>query len=138
MLLNLFSTSQEHIAYQQYINLLLSAFGAFSFVLVLGTLNSNYLNIPPVFIILLYIYAIAQAFSFLYTEEKSTKYGLYNPLVDWINYILPWVITIGKIVLLMTLSWVLDKKRLIFYIVHRSLYITQMKGQLKEFNRYLN
>lgn len=58
--------------------------------------------------------------------------------IQTINYIFPLIPTVGKGVLLLTLSWVLDEKRLIFYIVHKSLSITQMKGQLKDFNRYLN
>lgn len=133
----MFAPSDKDI-YGLYIKVLLSAFGAFSFVLVLGRLNSGYLNVPPVFIMILYVYAIAQAYSYLYIGHESIIIPKYESITRGINYIFPLILTVGKGVLLLTLSWVLDEKRLIFYIVHKSLSITQMKGQLKEFNRYLN
>lgn len=121
--------------YGIFIAVLLSSFGAISFVLVLGKLNSNYLNIPPIFMLLLYVYAVAQSYSFLYLE--CDKSGKFVHLIRLIDKVLPWIMTIGKIILLITLSWILDKKRLIFYIVHRSLSITTINGELKTFNRYL-
>lgn len=133
---HLFSLSDKDV-YGLYIKVLLSVIGAFSFVLFLGRLNSDYLNVPPAFILILYVYAVAQAYSYLFIENGNLVTDKYTSFIDSINYVFPWILTLGKVVLLMALSWVLDKNRLIFYIVHKSLSITQMKGQLKEFNRYL-
>lgn len=128
----------DYDIYGLYIKVLLSVFGAFSFVLVLGRLNNNYLNVPSAFIMILYVYAIAQAYSYLYIGNENIIIPKYQFITRCINYVFPLILTLGKVALLMTLSWVLNEKRLIFYIVHKSLSITQMKGQLKEFNRYLN
>lgn len=136
-LLYLFGPPNKDV-YGLYIRVLLSVFGALSFVLVLGRLNNNYLNVPSAFIMILYVYAIAQAYSYLYIGHENIIIPKYAFITRGIDYIFPLILTSGKVVLLMTLSWVLDEKRLIFYIVHKSLSITQMKGQLKEFNRYLN
>ena len=129
----------NYIRYELFISILLSAFGCISFVLVLGKLNSNYLNVPRIFMFPLYIYAVAQAYSFFYGGTvKCTKETMYQPIIDVIGNIYPWVMSFGKVILLITLSWILHKKRLIFYIVHRSLSMTKVKEQLNEFNRYMS
>lgn len=117
---------------------ILSAFGCISFVLVLGKLNSNFLSVPRVFMLILYVYAVAQAYSLFYQRIPQPKPDSeFQPIIEVMKYIYPWVIFLGKITLLITLSWILNKKRLIFYIVNKSLSMTLVKEQLKEFNRYM-
>lgn len=126
--------------FQLYVKVILSAFGCISFVLVLGKLNSIYLNIPRLFMFPLYIYAVAQAYSFFFFNGKIEEYEKtpYYSLINVIHVIYPWILSIGKVILLITLSWILYKQRLIYYIVHRSLSMTRIRGQLMEFNRYMD
>lgn len=124
--------------YLLYNKVLLSAFGCISFVLVLGKFNSHYLNVPRPMMILLYIYAVSQAFSFLTGDiDTVEKDILFVPLNHMANMVISWTTILGKIVLLITLSWILNNKRLIFFIVKRSLSMTKIDDQLSEFNRYM-
>ena len=124
--------------YLLYNKVLLSAFGCISFVLVLGKFNSHYLNVPRPMMMLLYIYAVSQAFSFLTGDiDTVEKDILFVPLNHMANMVISWTTIFGKIVLLITLSWILNNKRLIFFIVKRSLSMTKIDDQLSEFNRYM-
>lgn len=117
---------------KSYLQLILSAFGCFSFVMVLGKLNSNFLNVPKLFMIMLYCYAVAQAYSFLSLEQSEN-----SPLTDFFKEYYYYFTSIGKVMLIITLSWILSRKRLIFYLVNRSLSMTDVKSKLNEFNRYM-
>lgn len=132
------SNPQENILYALYCRLILSSFGCISFVLILGKFNSHYLQIPRLLIMPLYIYAVVQAFSFLVGDLSSTENTiLFEPLTGIANHVIPWITLIGKIVLLITLSWMLNNMRIIFFIVRRSMSMTEVKEQLIEFNRYM-
>lgn len=130
----------SNIAPREYLRLILSAFGCLSFVLVLGKLNSNFLNVPKLFMIFLYCYAVAQAYSFLAIDTTKTATDMtkaYPTFVNLFNASYYYVTSLGKVVLLITLSWMLSRKRLIFYLVNRSLSMTDVQSKLKEFNRYM-
>lgn len=132
------SNPHENLYYALYCRVVLSTFGCISFVLVLGKFNSHYLQIPRLMIMPLYVYAVVQAFSFLVGDLESTEKDiLFRPLTEIANRIVPWVTIIGKIALLVALSWMLNNKRIIFFIVRRSLSMAEVKGQLAEFNRYM-
>lgn len=132
------SNPHENLSYALYCRVILSSFGCISFVLVLGKFNSHYLQIPRLMMMPLYIYAVVQAFSFLVGDLESTERAiLFDPLTKIANYVVPWTTLIGTIVLLVTLSWMLNNKRIIFFIVRRSLSMTEVKEQLIEFNRYM-
>lgn len=132
------SNPQENLFYALYCRIVLSSFGCISFALVLGKFNSHYLQIPRLMIMPLYIYAVVQAFSFLVGDLESAERDiLFEPLTEIANRVVPWVTIIGKIALLVALSWMLNNKRIIFFIVRRSLSMTEVKEQLSEFNRYM-
>lgn len=132
------SDPQGNLNFALYCRVVLSTFGCISFVLVLGKFNSHYLQIPRLMIMPLYIYAVVQAFSFLVGDLESTEGGiLFAPLTEIANRVVPWITIIGKIALLVALSWILNNKRIIFFIVRRSLSMTEVKEQLIEFNRYM-
>lgn len=132
------SNPRANFIYALYCRVLLSSFGCISFVLVLGKFNSHYLQIPRIMIMPLYLYAVVQAFSFLVGDLESSEKDIYfKPLTEIANRVVPWITIIGKIVLLVALSWMLNNKRIIFFIVRRSLSMTEVKEQLSEFNRYM-
>lgn len=117
---------------KSYIELILSSFGCFSFVMVLGKLNSNFLNVPKLFMIMLYCYAVAQAYSFLALDSLAK-----SSLTDFFKENYYYFTSIGKVMLIITLSWILSRKRLIFYLINRSLSMTDVRSRLNEFNRYM-
>lgn len=121
--------------YNDYTKLILGFFSTISFVLVLGKLNSSYLKVPRVLMFMLYIYAIYQIFISLESTHNNQRL---NDALRNIRVLEPWVFIFGKTALLMTLSWILYKKRLIFYIIHESLSITENEGRLNKFNRYIS
>lgn len=127
----------NHI-YSLYIKVILSAFSCISFALLLGKFNSHYLNVPRIMMMSLYCYAVAQAFSFLIGDAKSSEsHIIFERLNPMANTIIPCITIAGKIMLLITLSWILNDKRLIFFIVRRSLSMTKVNDQLSEFNRFM-
>lgn len=127
-----------NIVYSLYVKVILSTFSCISFALVLGKFNSHYLNVPRFMMLSLYFYAVAQAFSFLVGDPSSAeKVILFSCLNPYANEVIPWITICGKIMLLITLSCILDEKRLIFFIVRRSLSMTKVNDQLSEFNRYM-
>ena len=106
----------------QYSELFVSAFSTISFVLVLGKLNSNYLQIPPLFLFIMYLYAIFQAYVpfrsdfIIRLEDKNLT--VFSCKV--IGIVVPYATIIGKLFVMLTLCWIVDKKRLIFFIIHKS------------------
>lgn len=100
--------------------LFMAVFSSMSFVLVLGKLNSNYLQVPPLFLLGMYFYAIAQAF----IPFKSNG--------NLIQEVLPYATFIGKIAVILTLCWIVDKKRLIFFIIHKSAALDETPVLLDE------
>lgn len=120
-----------------YTRFILSFFGTISFVMVLGKLNSYHLNIPSWLIMPLYVYAVSQAFSMFVLPVSEKEFILMNDLANAMSSCLLWIAFLGKVVLLIVLSWVLYRKRLIFYIVQSSISITSRKANIQEFNRYM-
>ena len=116
------SSYKNSLSYQ-YCSLLVSAFSAISFVLVLGKLNSNYLQIPGLFLCTMYIYAIVQA----YIPFQDLGIG-----GDIIKRLTPFATFIGKVFVMLTLCWMVDKKRLIFFIIHKIATIDEAPSMLDE------
>ena len=123
--------------YDIYTRLILGFFGTMSFVLVLGKLNSSYLSIPRLLMFWLYVYAIFQILFCMGGIELNDE-GMLADVLKSLVRCSPWFYVIGKTALLMTLSWVLYRKRLIFYIIHESLAITDNPRRLNKFNRYMS
>jgi len=117
-----------------YIKLLLGFFSTMSFILTLARLTSSYLNIPKVIIYLLYVYALFQSYTFL-PDILGQEYPNISNLIDKCT---PFVLIIGKALLLVMLSILTYKHKLIFFIIHRSLQIKRIPTEIKVFNRYLN
>ena len=127
LLVKMLSSQSNYEVMYQYNNLLMSAFSSVSFVLVLGKLNSNYLQIPRVFLFIMYAYAIIQAYvPFRECTQKLSEVG------SIINGILPFATLIGKVFVMLALCWVADKKRLIFFIIHESVALDETPMLLDE------
>lgn len=142
---SVFSLSAGAEAYREitvWVSLLLATISTVSFVLILGKLNSYYLQIPDVLLYGLYFYATAQAFEPLCViSEQYLQYGCCHmpdlkSITGIIREIFPWVTLLGKIFLMLTLIWITEERRFVFYVIHRSQSITDSVKMLKSFNKY--
>lgn len=104
----------------EYSTLFVSVFSTITFVMVLGKLNSNYLQIPPLFLFVLYLYAIIQVYVPFKSDEIIDCFKEVKDIPTAISFILPYATLIGKLFVMLTLCWIVDKKRLIFFIIHKS------------------
>lgn len=113
-------------------------FSIITMVLVLGKLNSVYLQIPRLFMWGLYIYAAIQAYTPLLESSHNILFIgeiCDTLLIDIIKAILPYITLFGKVFLMLVLCWIVDYKRLIFFVIHRSVTIEQTPRLLNELNR---
>ncbi len=121
-----------HFAFCRYVtSLVLSLFSAISFMLVIGKLNSIYLQIPQLFLWALYLYGILQC----YVPISLLKTGDIGCIGTCVKNIIPYVTLIGKVFLMLSLCWIVNHKRIIYYIIHQSLLIEDTPRMLKELNR---
>lgn len=121
-----------HFAVSQYVtSVVLSLFSAVSFMLVIGKLNSVYLQIPQFFLWVLYMYGIMQC----YIPMSLLNDGIMGICNNYINIIIPYVTLTGKVFVMLTLCWIVNHKRIIYYIIHQSLLIEDTPRMLRELNR---
>lgn len=121
-----------------YVIVLNAMFSIITMVLVLGKLNSVYLQIPRLFMWVLYLYAAIQAYTPLLESSHDTLFMsdiCDSTLIEISRAILPYVTLFGKVFLMLVLCWVVDYKRLIFFVIHRSVTIEQTPRLLNELNR---
>ena len=111
----------------QYCTLLTSIFSTISFVLVLGKLNSNYLQIPSFFLLAMYLYAIIQAYI-----PFAGCGGTVGVIGNVIESLRPYATLFGKLFVMLTLCWIVDKKRLVFFIIHESAALEETPALLDE------
>lgn len=117
--------------YAQIMPFYISLVSTITFVIVLGKLNSFYLRIPSLFLFILYVYAITQAYI------PFQKLGVENNewLKTFLGYAIPYITLLGKIVLMLTISWISVQRRFLFYVIHRSTTIDKADELLSELNK---
>lgn len=137
-LLSLSTVSSGHALLRFCVSLMLSIFSAVTFTLILGKLNSSYLQFPSWMISGLYVYAVVQAYKPISELAIVYKDMLF---VSWILQIvqnfLPWITLAGKMLLMLALIWISDRKRFVFYLIHQSLSLTDAPRMLKRFDQHL-
>lgn len=143
------SNENLYYEYQFYIHLFIGVIASMSMMAVLGRLNSSYLNIPQWLIICLYFYAALQMlypftilgdwidkFSNQYvysTNDDSKKIENSLKMIEDGIYICAFL---GKICLFLTIRWVMQKKRFLFYLINKAHCLEESDDMLIEFNRY--
>lgn len=149
-----FSVSDEAVAfgYMMVVSLALGTFATFVFVILLGKMNSFYLQIPIVLNLFVYFYAILQIFGPLtmladgheyFTNETSDGTFLYkfitlpNIRFEKINIAFLMVSLFGKFCLTMVLYWIVYKFRFIYFVITKSLSLTETPEKIKVFWRYI-
>lgn len=110
-----------------------SAISTITFVLLLGKMNSSYMKVPSIFMLLLYVYAVTQ----LYVPFKDSD--LWKTENSWLDtflyYAIPYITLIGKIFLMLTICWIAVQRRFIFFVIHRSTTIDKIDDLMSELNK---
>lgn len=153
------------------VSLTLGIFSTFTFVLMLGKLNSFYLQIPIILNIMVYLYAIVQIFTplgllangwenlrdgFVITtmpfevHGKELDYKIFNVVVsspcidqaiqtylDKIHIIFLCITLIGKMCLAYVIYWTVYKSRFIYFVVTKSMALTETSEKLMVFWKYI-
>lgn len=149
-----FSVDDEIVAfgYMMVVSLALGTFATFVFVILLGKMNSFYLQIPIVLNLFVYFYAILQIFGPLtmladgnayFTHKASNGTFLYyfitlsNIRFEKINIAFLMVSLFGKFCLTMVLYWIVYKFRFIYFVITKSLSLTETPEKIKVFWRYI-
>ena len=145
LLPTLYSFSLHRVSFfklQLFISIILGFYSAFSFVLVLGKLNTN-LQIPRFIFYWLYFYALMQTFQFLFTFlllKKECCWCIFYEFKDYLEivYLLFQYITIiGKVFLSLTLLWISFDSKIILFAIQQSQAITELKYRKDVFNIYM-
>lgn len=116
----------------KYSKLFVSVFSTITFVMVLGKLNSNYLQIPPLFLIVMYLYAIIQVYVPFKSDNDFVCFSKVKNIPEAISFLLPYATLTGKLFVMLTLCWIVNKKRLIFFIIHKSAALDETPTLLDE------
>lgn len=115
---------------EKLVSLLLSLYSTITFTLVLGKINSNYLQIPKLFLWMLYLYAIIQA----YHPFISNDYYI-GIVGTMLSVIFPYVTLLGKFFLVLTLCWIANKRRFLFFVIQKSVSIDETPVLLGNLNK---
>ena len=108
-----------------------STISTVTFVLVLGKMNSTYLQIPPFFMFVLYLYALIQ----LYIPFRDLCVVGNCWFNNFIEYVLPYLTLFGKFILMLTICWIAVQRRFLFFVIHRSTTIDRTDELLSELNK---
>lgn len=130
--------NNNYISLQFAIRLVIGMIASLSMMVVLGRLNSSYLDIPQWLILSLYVYAAIQMlYPLMYlldTKEISIKnwYMVHKTELQLFFYFLTFG---GKICLFMVILWIIRRNRFLFFLVHKAHSMAESDEMLETFNR---
>lgn len=124
---------------QFYLRVIVGIVATVSLMGVLGRLNSSFLNIPQSLIICLYVYASVQMlYPVIYEnmQNQSVLTEVYN--VKLMKYTVYIVAFAGKVCLFFVLRWIIQKRRFMFFVIHKAHTFIESEDMLKKFNRFID
>lgn len=127
-----------YVDLQFAIRLVIGMIASLSMMVVLGRLNSSYLDIPQWLILTLYIYAAIQMlYPLMYllnTGEISDKnwYMIHKRSIQLVFYFLAFI---GKISLFLVIRWIIRRKRFLFFLIHKAHSLAESDEMQETFNR---
>lgn len=128
---------------QLLITIILGFYSTFSFVLVLGKLNSNSsLYIPRCLIYGLYIYALIQMFQFLFVFVPVRDYSWgtfeeFNIYLNKLELIFKYITLIGKVCLSLSLLWIVYDSKIIYFVIQQSQALIEAAYRKDIFDTYM-
>ena len=138
---SLFKTS--YFKMQLLITIILGFYSTFSFVLVLGKLNSNSsLYIPRFMIYGLYVYALIQMFLvlFIFVPERDYSWGVFEDFKIYLTkleLIFKYITLVGKVCLSLSLLWIVYDSKIIYFVIQQSQAITEVFYRKDVFDSYM-
>ena len=131
-------TNNNYANLQFAIRLIIGMIASLSMMVVLGRLNSSYLDIPQWLILSLYIYAAIQMlYPLMYLLDTGeinigNWYMAHKTEIQLLFYFLTFG---GKICLFMVILWIIRKNRFLFFLVHKAHSLAESDEMLETFNR---
>ncbi|MDR0988281.1 MAG: hypothetical protein LBM06_02305 [Prevotellaceae bacterium] len=128
------TNESQYTIVQLWIELFVGAFASISLMAVLGRLNSSYLNIPIGLILGLYLYAAIQmVYPYMIETVMNEKGKGYNSIV--VMPIISYIAAGGKLLLYLVIQWVVQKRRFLFFLLHKANSLIESDDMLEEFNQ---
>lgn len=131
-------TNENYVSLQFAIRLVIGMIASLSMMVVLGRLNSSYLDIPQWLILSLYVYAAIQMLYplmfLLDIGEIDTEnwYMMHKIHIQLLFYFLTFG---GKVCLFMVILWIIRRNRFLFFLVHKAHSLAESDEMLETFNR---
>lgn len=131
----------KYYKFQFGIHIFIGIIACMSMMAVLGRLNSSFLDIPQWLIVSLYFYAAIQMlYPFTLLEDymhrielqSKTLYGYFQVVIQALYFFA----FIGKICLFLVIRWIMQRKRFLFFLIHKAHSLAESDDMLEEFNRY--
>lgn len=135
---------QKYYNFQFGIHIFIGIIACMSMMAVLGRLNSSFLDIPQWLIVSLYFYAALQMlYPFTLLEEyidqvypNNKDLANLKEYFGTVTYALYFLAFLGKICLFLVIWWIMQKKRFLFFLIHKAHTLAESDDMLSDFNRY--
>lgn len=121
---------------QFYLRIVVGISATVALMGVLGRLNSSFLNIPQGLIICLYVYASLQMI-YPMTYENLSGENLFNSSMKTVRHGLYVLAFAGKVCLFFVIRWIIQKRRFMFFVIHKAHSYSESENMLKKFNRFM-
>ena len=128
--------SEYYNTLQFYLRIVVGISATIALMGVLGRLNSSFLNIPQGLIICLYVYASLQMI-YPMTYENSSGDSLFNNSMHTVRHGLYVLAFAGKVCLFFVIRWIIQKRRFMFFVIHKAHSLAESEDMLKKFNRFM-
>ncbi len=120
---------------QYWLQTIISLIATISFMMVLGKLNSGYLNVPQWLFISLYLYAATQMLYPILDNEHAVTIKLLDGNIKYFQHITNAIAFFGKVCLLILIRWVAIDRRFLFYLVHKTNEMAEASDMQVDFCR---
>lgn len=133
ILLHAIQTSPDTLVQLKFlIKFFIGIFVTVSFASLLGKLNSPFLNIPPLSILMLYIYVAIQMLYPFDEDIISNKLSSHSSIVITIMTSFAFIC---KIVLFFTLSWIMETGKLTYFLICESNLVREEDENFNSFQK---
>lgn len=127
-----------YVNLQFTIRLVIGMIASLSMMVILGRLNSSYLDIPQWLILTLYVYAAIQMlYPLMFLLNRPEAIDCCNWLLhlNGIQLLFYSLTFVGKIFLFLLILWIIRRKRFLFFLIHKAHSLAESDEMLEIFNR---
>lgn len=134
-------TPFDYVNLQFTIRLFIGIIASLSMMMVLGRLNSSYLDLPQRLILSLYVYAAIQMLyplMYLLDANVLSKSNIFMREKISIQLLFYFLAFAGKICLFIMILWIIRRKRFLFFLVHKAHSLAESDEMIETFDRTFN